>query len=195
MLPRHQRDLISMSTTVTLDDEIIGVGTHVLHSLRQSLLRDLGEEAAGYLQEAGFAAGEQVYDSFLSWLPEFAGVSDPADLDASTLGEVLSAFFEVLGWGSLTIEKAGKGALLITAPHWAEAEPHGHTQQPSCYVSSGLLADFLGRLSSIPVAVMEVECRTRDDAHCRFVAGSPQTLEAVFEALAAGESYESALAD
>ena len=97
MLPRHQRDLITMPTTVTLDDNIIGVGQQVLHSLRQSLTRDLGENAAVYLQEAGFAAGKQVYDSFLSWLPNFAGVEDPADLDVSTLGEVLSAFFEALG--------------------------------------------------------------------------------------------------
>ncbi len=69
MLPRHQRDLITMPTTVTPDDNIIGVGQQVLHSLRQSLTRDLGENAAVYLQEAGFAAGKQVYDSFLSWRP------------------------------------------------------------------------------------------------------------------------------
>jgi len=195
MLPRHQHDLIAMPTTVTLDDNIIGVGSEVLHSLRQSLARDLGENAAVYLQEAGFAAGQQVYDCFLNWLPSFAGVDDPSDLDVSTLGEVLSAFFEALGWGSLSIDEAGKGALMITAPNWAEAGPTGSTQQPSCYVSSGMLADFLGRLSSMPVAVMEVECRTQADGHCRFIAGAPQTLEAVFEALAAGKSYESALID
>jgi predicted hydrocarbon binding protein len=195
MLPRHQRDLITMPTTVTLDDNIIGVGQQVLHSLRQSLTRDLGENAAVYLQEAGFAAGKQVYDSFLSWLPNFAGVDDPADLDVSTLSEVLSAFFEALGWGSLTIDEAGKDVLRITASDWAEAEPNGGTDQPSCYVSSGLLADFLGRLSSRPVAVMEVECRTRSDDLCRFIAGAPQTMEAVFDVLAAGGSYESALSD
>jgi len=182
-----------MTTTVTLDDNIIGVGSQVLHSLRQSLSRDLGDDAAVYLQEAGFAAGKQVYDCFLRWLPNFAGVEDPTDLDVSTLSEVLSAFFEELGWGALTIEPAGKGALMITAPNWAEAEHDSSVQQPSCYVSSGLLADFLGRFSSVPVAVMEVECRTRADVHCRFIAGAPHTMEAVFDALAAGGSYESAL--
>jgi predicted hydrocarbon binding protein len=182
-----------MSTTVTLDDNIIGVGNHILHSLRQSLARDLGDRAAEYLQEAGFAAGAQVYESFLRWLPGFTGVDDPADLDSATLGEVLSAFFENLGWGTLSIEQAGEGALVMTAPNWAEAEPGGSSPQPSCYVSSGILTDFLGRLSSMPVAVMEVECRTRSDAFCRFVAGSPQTLESVFNALADGASYESVL--
>jgi predicted hydrocarbon binding protein len=184
-----------MSTTATFDDNIIGVGSQVLHSLRQSLSRDFGDEAAVYLQEAGFAAGKQTYDRFLSWLPEFAGVDDPTDLDVSTMSEVLSAFFEALGWGTLTIEEAGKGALVVTTPDWAEAEPNAGTQQPSCYISSGLLADFLGRLSSLPVSVMEVECRTRTDGHCRFIAGAPHTIDAVFEVLAAGGSYESALRD
>ena len=143
-----------MSTTVTLDDNIIGVGTQVLHNLRQSLSRDLGDDAAVYLQEAGFAAGKQVYECFLSWLPNFASVDDPKDLDVSTLGEVLSAFFEARGWGTITIGEVGKGALMLTAPDWAEADPN-----------------------------------------CRFIAGAPQTMEAVFNALAAGRSYESALVD
>jgi predicted hydrocarbon binding protein len=182
-----------MSTTVTLNDNIIGVGKQVLHNLRHTLGTDLGDRAAFYLQKAGCAAGEQVYECFLAWLPGFAGVDDPAKLDAATLGEVLSAFFEALGWGTLTIEQAGKGALMITALDWAEAEPGGSSPQPSCYVSSGILTDFLGRLSSVPVAVMEVECRTSADQQCRFIAGAPETLEAIFDALADGKSYESVL--
>lgn len=182
-----------MSTTVTLDDNMIGVGNQVLHSLRQSLTRDLGDRAAICLQEAGFAAGKQAYDCFLNWLPKFTGVEDPTDLDSSTLGEVLSAFFEALGWGTLTIEQADNGVLMVTAPDWAEAEPGANAQQPCCYFSSGLLTNFLERLSSVPVAVMEVECRTRADDHCRFIVGAPQTMEAVFDALAAGRSYQSAL--
>jgi predicted hydrocarbon binding protein len=182
-----------MSTNLMLDDNMLGVGNHVLHNLRQSLARDLGDRAAVHLQEAGYAAGEQVYECFLAWLPGFTGVDDPAKLDSSALGEVLSAFFEALGWGSLTIEQAGEGALMITAPNWAESEPGGSSPQPSCYVSSGILTDFLGRLSSVPVAVMEVECRTRADQQCRFIAGAPETLEAIFNALANGKSYDSVL--
>lgn len=182
-----------MSNNVTLDDNMIGVGKGILHNLRQTLARDLGDRAAVYLQEAGCAAGEQVYESFLRWLPDFSGVAEPGDLDARTLSEVLSAFFEALGWGSLRVEETGKGALIITAPEWAESEAGGDAPQPSCYVTSGILTDFLGRLSAAPVAVMEVECRTRADAHCRFVAGAPETLEAVFNALANGDSYDSVL--
>jgi predicted hydrocarbon binding protein len=182
-----------MSTKPTLEDNMISIGKSILHSLRQSLARDLGDRAAGYLQEAGFAAGGQIYESFLQWLPEFTGVDDPANLDADSLGEVLSAFFEALGWGALTVEEAGQGALMLTAPDWAESEVGGGSAQPSCFVTSGILTDFLGRLSSAPVAVMEVECRTRADNRCRFIAGAPDTLDAVFNALASGQSYESAL--
>lgn len=182
-----------MSTNVTLDDNMISVGIHVLHNLRQSLARDLGDRAAVYLQEAGFAGGSQVYESFLRWLPEFTGVDDPGNLDAGALSEVLSAFFEELGWGTMTVAEAGKGALVITATDWAESEVGGGSPQPSCYVTSGILTDFLGRLSSVPVAVMEVECRTSGDQHCRFIAGAPETLEAVFNAVANGDRYESVL--
>ena len=182
-----------MPTNMTLDDNMIGVGKNVLHYLRQSLARDCGDQAAVHLQEAGFAGGEQVYESFLGWLPNFTGVDDPANLDAETLGEVLSAFFEAMGWGALTLEEAGKGALMITALDWAESEPGGSSRQPSCYLSSGMLTDFLGRLASIPVAVMEVECRTRADERCRFIAGAPETLDAIFNALADGKSYQSVL--
>jgi len=182
-----------MSANVTLGENMIGVGCNALHNLRQSLTRDLGESAAGYLQAAGYAAAPQVYDCFLKWLPEYTGITNPAELDSAALGEVLSAFFGELGWGTLSVERSGQHALVLTSPDWAEAEPGSGAQQPSCYLSSGLLTDFLGRLSDVPVAVMEVECRSRGDSLCRFIAGAPQTLEAVFNTLAAGGDYESVL--
>jgi len=174
-------------------NDILGVGSGALHALRRSLTRDLGERAAVCLQEAGYAAGRQVYGAFCSWLPAYAGVSSPGDLDARVLGEVLSAFFDELGWGSLTIERAGRSALAVTSVDWAEADPTEDATIPSCYVAAGLLADFMGRLSETPVAVMEVTCRTRKDSECRFLVGTPETMEAVYEALAAGQDYESVL--
>jgi predicted hydrocarbon binding protein len=174
-------------------NEILSVGTGALHALRRSLTRDLGDRAAVCLQEAGYAAGEQIYHTFCAWLPEYAGVTDPADLDARALSDVLSAFFHELGWGSLTVQRAGKTGLAITSPNWAEANPNENCEIPSCYIASGLFADFLGRLSETPVAVMEVECRSRQDAGCKFLVGTPETMEAVYDALASGQDYEVAL--
>src|SRR2546422_7864184 len=64
-----------------------------------------------------------------------------------------------------------------------------------CYFSSGMLSDFLGRLSGEPVAVMEVECRSRNDERCRFLSASPDTLNVVYEQMTQGTSYEQALGD
>jgi len=180
-------------TTPALTNEIVAVGSGALHTLRRALSRDLGDRAAVCLQEAGYAAGEQMYDSFLIWLPTHASVEDPADLDAAVLGEVLSAYFEELGWGQISIEQAGRAALSITSANWAEAAPDKDATLPSCYIASGLFADFMGRLSGTPVAVMEVECRTMQQPQCRFLVGAPEIMEAVYEALAAGSDYESAL--
>jgi len=180
-------------TTPTTNNEIVAVGTGALHALRRALSRDLGDRAAVCLQEAGFAAGEQVYKCFLAWLPDYASVDDPAELDSSVLGEVLSAFFEELGWGKLTVEERGQNAIAITSTDWAEADPGSEATSPSCHIASGLFADFISRLSGTPVAVMEVECRTLQQPHCRFLVGAPETMDAVYEALAAGDDYESVL--
>ncbi len=182
-------------TAETPTQNILGVGSGALHALRRSLTRDLGDQAAVCLQEAGYAAGEQVYGSFCRWLPANTGVSNPADLDARALGTVLSAFFRELGWGNLAIERVGRSALAITSSDWAEADPGEGSELPSCYLASGLFADFIGRMSDTPVAVMEVECRSRSDPSCRFLVGAPETMEAVYEALAAGRDYESVLSD
>lgn len=176
-----------MTAEIQLGDNIIGLGAGALHALRRSLVRDLPDQAALCLQEAGYAAGRQIYGAFRRWLPTYARVDHPADLDASTLEEVVSAFFEALGWGRLQIERQGDATLSITSTDWAEAEPGIGAEIPSCYVASGFFADFMGRLSGTPVAVMEVECRSSGSTHCRFLVGTAQTMEAVYEAMAAGE--------
>jgi hypothetical protein len=40
---------------------------------------------------------------------------------------------------------------------------------------------------------MEVECRSRGDARCRFLAGAPETLSTLYERMAQGSSYAGAL--
>jgi hypothetical protein len=64
---------------------------------------------------------------------------------------------------------------------------------PMCFFTAGLLADFLRRLSGESVAVMEVECRSRNDARCRFLSATPETLQRVYEGMTAGRTYEEAL--
>jgi predicted hydrocarbon binding protein len=169
------------------------LGRKVIHQLRAALERDTGLQAASYLQEAGFAGGEELYAEFAEWLAASGGVERPADLDAQFLSEVLSRFFADLGWGTLTAQTLGQAVLALDSTEWAEAADEGRGEFPSCHLTCGLLADFLGRLSDGLVAVMEVECRSRGDARCRFLAGAPETLSTLYDRMAQGSSYADAL--
>ncbi len=173
---------------------LVRIGRKALHASRHVLQRDVGDQAATCLQEMGYAAAEELYESFTAWLPEHAGVPDVDALDASALGTVLSAFFHETGWGTLSLERLGEAGLALTSPDWAEAEPGARAPAPCCHFTSGLLADFLTRLAGgDTVAIMEVECRSRGDARCRFLAGAPATLDAMYRAINAGEDYEAIL--
>ncbi|HUR95051.1 MAG TPA: V4R domain-containing protein [Gemmatimonadales bacterium] len=169
------------------------LGRKVIHQLRAALERDTGLQAASYLQEAGFAGGEELYAEFAEWLLATRGVERPSDLDAAFLNEVLSEFFTELGWGQLTAQTLGEAVLALDSTEWAEAADEGRGEFPSCHLTCGLLADFFGRLSDGLVAVMEVECRSRGDARCRFLAGAPETLSTLYDRMAQGTSYTDAL--
>ena len=143
------------------------------------------DQAIAVLQEAGYAAGEGLFQSFTA-------ANDPTDLDADLLGETLSEFFKSGGWGTVTMSPIGTGALALDSSDWAEAEP-GTSQTPMCFFSAGMLADFLGRLSDESISVMEVECRSRGDARCRFLSATPEVLQRVYEGMTEGRSYEEAL--
>ncbi len=157
----------------------------VVRQLHASLMSRAPDQAIAILQEAGYAAGEALYRAF-------AAVNSPTDLDAGLLPETLSEFFTSGGWGAVTLSPVGTGALALDSSDWAEAEP-GTSQTPMCFFSAGMLADFLGRLSDEPVSVMEVECRSRGDARCRFLSATPEVLQRVYEGMSAGQTYEEAL--
>ncbi|MEP6573546.1 MAG: V4R domain-containing protein [Gemmatimonadota bacterium] len=164
-----------------------------LQQLRVSLERDAGLQAAAYLQEAGFAGGEEVFNGFSAWLSAKYGIDRPGNLDARHLGETLTAFFRDSGWGTLSVSSLAPSILALDSPDWSEADPAGGAQYPSCHLTSGLLADFLGRLSGSLVGVMEVECASRGDRRCRFLAGAPETLQSLYERMSQGIGYQQAL--
>lgn len=182
-----------MTSVVQLDADVLGIGRRLLHALRQVVARDFGPEATSCLQEAGFAAGENVYACYGRWLAGQAGLDDPSMLDAAKLGDMLSGFFQALGWGALSIERVGHAGLAIDAPSWAESDPNAGSEAPSCHLTIGLFSDFLSRLAGSTVAVMEVECRSCGAPRCRFLAGSPDTLQAVYDAMSSGADYRAAL--
>ena len=84
------------------------LGRRVLHQLRTALERDTGLQASTYLQEAGFAGGEELYLEFREWLLANRGVEDPSQLDAEFLSGTLSDFFADQGWGRLEASEASR---------------------------------------------------------------------------------------
>lgn len=172
----------------------IPLGTSQLVALSPKALHSLRDRAgAQALQEAGYAAGESTYAAFVRWLPTVASVDDPKDLAAPRMAEVLSQFFSSLGWGTVGAEPLAEAAFAVDSDDWAEAQADAQLQYPGCYFTSGLLADFVSRIADSPLAVMEVECRSRGDAHCRWLVGSPETLTALYQHMAQGADYQHVL--
>ena len=173
--------------------QCLAIGRRALHQLRTTLERESGVQAATWLQEAGFAAGDDLYRAFAAWLSETYGVDRPDSLDEARFGEVMGDFFSGLGWGGLGLTRLSASVVAFDSGDWAESQPGGEGQYPSCHVTSGLLAAFLSQLAGSPAAAMEVECRTRGEARCRWLVGSPETLGTLYDLLSRGLPYEQAL--
>lgn len=152
-------------------------------------------EAAALVRQIGYESGEGFLEEFSAWLMHHRqdpGVT-PGDLSADEFWHLLSAFFGRFGWGRLDFEQLHEGVAALRSPDWVEAHALGQTRQPSCHFTTGMLADLLGRLTDSEVAVLEVSCRARGDGACRFLFGSSEGLQLVYEGLRAGQSVEAVL--
>ena len=97
-----------------------------------------------------------------------------------------------LGWGAASVEQLSAGVISLDSFEWAEAEPRG-AEYPACHFTCGMLAEFFTRLGDGTVAVMEVECRCRGDARCRFLLASPEVLTWLYDQVLKGTPYAQAL--
>lgn|SRR5574341_923731 len=182
-----------MAGAVELNGDTIGLGRSGFQALRQALQASLGDQAAERLQEAGHAAGRDAYTCFCRWLKATAGLDDPGTIAADALSGVLSEFFQALGWGPIAMNRIGSQGIALDTAEWAEADPQAQAAYPSCHLSAGLLAGFMGALSQQTVSVMEVECRSANHARCRFLLGKPEALEAAYRAMSEGRDYSTVL--
>ena len=165
---------------------VLGVGRDGLHQLRAGLERVLGPAAAPLLQEMGFAGAAGLHAALRAWIRSRFQVAEPGVLEARHLGDALAGFFEDQGWGTLRLSRISDGVLALDAPDWAEAVP-GSSTAPACHVSAGVFAELFSRLAEAPFAAMEVECRSRGDARCRFLLAAPTSLTAIYERMTRGE--------
>jgi predicted hydrocarbon binding protein len=162
-----------------------------LHRLRHRLSAAGSATAAEILQDAGFVTGEALASQWRGRIAERTGLDDPGRLDAHWFGPLLDEFCVSIGWGSIRLTQVGDRAILFEAVDWAEAEP-GTTDQVTCHFTCGCFAAFLTTQAGASIAVLEVECRSRNDSACRFLAGSVETLATVYDLLAAGRPWREA---
>jgi predicted hydrocarbon binding protein len=163
-----------------------------LRSLRAALLKNGTPEAAAALQEAGYAGGEALFQSFREWLAARTDIA-AEDMDVDAFEHRLSEFFEANGWGTLEIGTLAEAVATLDSSNWGESERADGTEHPSCYISTGIFADLFGRLAGTPVAVLEVECRSAGDPRCRFLIGSPAMMDEVYSEIERGATYEEAV--
>ena len=169
------------------------ISSDSLRALRRRLDAAGPGVAAEILHQAGLATGVALFDRWRNRVAERTGLDDAGRLDVRWFGPLLDELCLRLGWGSLTVTAIGERALLLEAGDWAEAEP-GASALPGCHFSCGCFAAFLTAQAGAPLAVLEVECRSRNDGACRFLAGSAETLAAVYDLLAAERSWSEAFA-
>jgi len=157
-----------------------------LAALRNALIDAVGEDAAAAaLRAAGHAAGDALHATLIA--------TDGEDAPADRFWQRMLQLFQSRGWGALRHEDAHPGVGALSSADWVEADSFAGAMRPSCFLTTGLLANLLGRIAGREVAVLEVECRSRGDARCRFLFGGAETLDAVYSHVAAGASTSDSL--
>jgi predicted hydrocarbon binding protein len=172
--------------------QMLALSRASLASLRASLLRDIGPDAAVALQEAGYAGGEAVFASFRDWLARQTDVPIE-DLGLEAFEEYAAGYFRDAGWGALSIGSLRDAVATIDCGDWGEADPASALEAPGCHLTTGMFADFFGRMADAPLAVLEVECRSTGAHRCRFLVGSADVMEQLYDEMGRGLGYEEAV--
>ena len=172
--------------------EMLTVTRASLLHLRAALLRSGDANAAVTLQEAGYAGGTALYESFKNWLAERSDIAIE-ELDVDAFQHRASEYFSETGWGTLLVGNLHDVVATLDSADWGECDTNLGAQQPSCHLTTGMFADLFGRLAGAPVAVLEVECRSAGHERCRFLVGSPDVMDAVYDSMGNGGDYLAAV--
>jgi predicted hydrocarbon binding protein len=183
-----------MSDTIDLPDhQMLALPYAALAALRSALMRDAGATAASDLQAAGYAGGDALFSSFNAWLRAH-GEPVAETLGLAAFERIATAFFRAAGWGSIEISTLRDLVATLDSTDWGEADPTAASDHPGCHLTTGIFADFFGRLAGYPVAVLEVECRSAGDRRCRFLIGNADVMNALYDRMERGAPYDAAVA-
>jgi len=172
---------------------MVGLTRDAIVALRTALYRDAGANAPAWFQEVGYAAGPGLHHAFAVWCGA-RGVTPPENAPMATFQQLALQFFSEMGWGSMAVATLHDSVVTIDSADWAEADPAAAMQYPGCYMTSGMLADFFGRLAGAQLVPMEVECRSMGHERCRFLLGSAETIQHVYDGMTQGVAYDASLA-
>ena len=171
-----------MTDTLDLNSHsLVAISKESLGALRASLARDLGANAATYLQDAGYGGAPAIFEAFSRWLKARGGPA-PDQLALDDFAAAMGDFFAASGWGNMGFAVTESGVAAVESSNWAEANP-GDAAQLTCSFTSGVLTDFFGRITDAQVAVMETECRSLGYDRCRFLIAPPEKLQQVYDQL------------
>ena len=92
-----------------------------LAALRAALIRDAGPAAASYLQEAGYAGGESLFDSFRAWLATRTE-AQAEELAVEEFEQYATEYFRIAGWGSLRVGSLNDAVATLDSDDWGEAD-------------------------------------------------------------------------
>lgn len=164
----------------------IRVPADTVLTLRRTLVRELGAEAAGRaLQEAGNAAGDALYDRLAR------GDGGIGESPSASFWDRLAGLFREMGWGTLQHHDLHPGVGALDARDWFEVDPAA--RRPSCPFTTGVLANILGRLAGGEVAVLQVPLADGAPGGCRFLFGGADALQRLYGGLREGRDLETAL--
>lgn len=171
-----------MSDTLDLTSHsLVAISKDSLGALRASLARDLGGNAVNYLHESGYGGAGAVYAAFGAWLKARGGPA-PSELALDDFALAVGEFFAASGWGKLGFSVGEGGVASVESSNWAEASLNDGSQL-ACYFTTGLLTAFFGRITDAQVSVMETECRSWGHERCKFVIGTPERVQQVYNEL------------
>lgn len=181
-----------MSATATITDrDIVQIPAAMLPALRRAVARDRAPaDAVHLLRQVGYEAGQAVYDGVMSRAAE-GGIATPDALAPDQFWSGASAYFESLGWGSLRQEQVHPALGALDLTDWIEASSDGGEVPPGCHLTTGIVADLLGRVAGAEVSVMEVPTAS---ASCRLLFGGQEALGRVYQALVEGLTSDEAVA-
>lgn len=179
-----------MDTPSGTHQEIV-VPASIFATLRREVAKEVGVLASIHaLHSVGYETGQSAGRSFRTSVG-----GDLSTLPQEDFWGKLSGYFARRGWGSLSHQPRHVAVGVLTSRDWSEGEESRSGDDTSCSFSSGFLAGFLTELAGGPVAVLEVECRSRGDAACTFAFGAEGAIHEVYGHLVEGGNLDGALTE